>query len=720
MPYKPAIEGLDFFKNLSLTTGDARWLRLHGENSTQDADINLFNAGARLNQPDSGKDLTIWRHATWDGATPSDQYIKIGFDGGGSPYGHIKTDGVYRGINIEGLQVYSESGSFNDMWLAGNTYLNLMGSNAVNIHLGIRGIPGSKYFSFSQNGAHLVLGLQGGDYLDIGGRYVTFSASQGYVNLGEPGGYYPPVLNHYVRDWAGEGATWYVSYAYDGYTNHTYQVTRSNSGILAFDVQFPIKTTELVIDTTGTIHSTYAGGAYYYNLIQVADSSMNMYLRAGSFFFSLNNGSFGADTYMLTMNETNFNFAGATGAERGIRLRSTSNIIFDPVGGGGVGPAVVPENDASFDLGYYRDATHAVRWRKLYLTDRLTDGTNSITMGNPFLFSGDITLDKNSGDSPMINLVNQADKNAQVYLNTSHELLLLGPVTQPSWSGYTGLSIFANVGSVLLTVKHNQSAVGGALTIQPGYPPTMVTAGDLTLSGRRGSYNGMDYSHSGRVVIQTEPGTSAHGGDIVITAANGVGTNKNGGNINLTPGTATGSGTAGAVNIASDTYFNNKRLYNVSYGYINTIRSDYWQSAGAEVLMQNFGGLEILPGGLSGSDSALFFDQIGSGKSPNVKIYNYITAVSAVRYAKLAVDDADDYFHLSRQDTNILGFKIDMPISTSSIFNTSSDINGSSTSTFYFGDSATDGTWRIVRDGNNLSFQRRESGAYVEKGKFQP
>ncbi|GEM_PF-5312038 len=664
MPYKPTVEGLDFFKNFSLTTGDARWLRLHGENSSQDADINLFNAGTRLGQPEAGKDLVIWRHATWDGSTPSDQYIKIGIDGGGSPYPHIKTDSVYKGINIEGLQVYSESG-INDMWLAGATSLNLMGSSYVNIHFGTRGSPGSRYFSFGQNGYHLVLGLQGADNLDIGGRYVTFEASQGNVNLGTTDQYYPPSLNHYVRDWGGEGATWYVSYAYDGYTNHTYQVTRSNSGILAFDVQFPLKTTELIIDTTGTIHSTYAGGAYYYNLIQLADSSMNMYLRAGSFFFSLNNGSFGADTYMLTMNETNFNFAGTTGAERGIRFHSTSNIILDPAGGGGVGPAVVPENDASFDLGYYRDATHAVRWRKLYLTDRLTDGTNSILMGNPFVFSGDISLDKNSGDSPMISLINQADKTAQIYLNTSHELLLLGPVTQPSWSGYTGLSIFANIGSVLLTVKHNQAVTGGALTIQPGYPPTMTSAGDLTLSGRRGNYNGMDYSHSGRVVIQTEAGTTANGGDIVITAANGVGTNKNGGNINLTAGTATGSGTSGAVNIYSNVYFNNKTIYNVSYGYISTIRSDYWQSAGAEVLMQNFGGLEILPGGLTGSDSALFFDQIGSGKSPNIKIYNYITAASAVKYVKFAVDDGDDYFHLSGQDSNILGFKIDMTLSLS-------------------------------------------------------
>ncbi len=166
--------------------------------------------------------------------------------------------------------------------------------------------------------------------------------------------------------------------------------------------------------------------------------------------------------------------------------------------------------------------------------------------------------------------------------------------------------------------------------------------------------------------------------------------------------------------------FTSSNIGTTGYATLGTIRSDYWQSAGAEVLMQNFDGLEILPGGLTGSDSALFFDQISSGKSPNIKIYNYITAVTAVKYVKLAVDDTDDYFHLSRQDTNILGFKIDMPISTSSSFNTSSDVNAGSTSAIYFGDSATDGTWKIVRSGNNLSFQRRESGAYVEKGNFVP
>lgn len=44
------------------------------------------------------------------------------------------------------------------------------------------------------------------------------------------------------------------------------------------------------------------------------------------------------------------------------------------------------------------------------------------------------------------------------------------------------------------------------------------------------------------------------------------------------------------------------------------------------------------------------------------------------------------------------------------------DISIQSTQAFYFGDEGTDGTWKIVRNGDNLEFLRRESGNYVSKG----
>jgi hypothetical protein len=37
------------------------------------------------------------------------------------------------------------------------------------------------------------------------------------------------------------------------------------------------------------------------------------------------------------------------------------------------------------------------------------------------------------------------------------------------------------------------------------------------------------------------------------------------------------------------------------------------------------------------------------------------------------------------------------------------------TKALYFGGKTTDGSWRIIRDGNNLAVQRRESGSWVEK-----
>ena len=39
---------------------------------------------------------------------------------------------------------------------------------------------------------------------------------------------------------------------------------------------------------------------------------------------------------------------------------------------------------------------------------------------------------------------------------------------------------------------------------------------------------------------------------------------------------------------------------------------------------------------------------------------------------------------------------------------------------FNFGDASTNGSWRIVRDGNNLAIQRREAGSWVEKSLIEP
>lgn len=48
------------------------------------------------------------------------------------------------------------------------------------------------------------------------------------------------------------------------------------------------------------------------------------------------------------------------------------------------------------------------------------------------------------------------------------------------------------------------------------------------------------------------------------------------------------------------------------------------------------------------------------------------------------------------------------------------DIGIASTKYFYIGDSSVDGSWRIGISGSDLSFERRESGAWVQKSAATP
>lgn len=59
-----------------------------------------------------------------------------------------------------------------------------------------------------------------------------------------------------------------------------------------------------------------------------------------------------------------------------------------------------------------------------------------------------------------------------------------------------------------------------------------------------------------------------------------------------------------------------------------------------------------------------FFANSGSGENRSIFQSGYITADSTRKFINWKVDDTDDYFHLSREDTNILGFKVDMPLRT--------------------------------------------------------
>ena len=48
------------------------------------------------------------------------------------------------------------------------------------------------------------------------------------------------------------------------------------------------------------------------------------------------------------------------------------------------------------------------------------------------------------------------------------------------------------------------------------------------------------------------------------------------------------------------------------------------------------------------------------------------------------------------------------------------EVHLSSDGIIYLGDPDTDGTWRVIINGDDLEFQKREAGTYVMKGAFQP
>ena len=78
----------------------------------------------------------------------------------------------------------------------------------------------------------------------------------------------------------------------------------------------------------------------------------------------------------------------------------------------------------------------------------------------------------------------------------------------------------------------------------------------------------------------------------------------------------------------------------------------------------NTGGVYL---GYRGYTDVYMFNQIGAQVQANrfFRQHGYITAATEDKYIQWQVDDTDDYFHLSREDSNILGFKVDMPLDIS-------------------------------------------------------
>jgi len=87
----------------------------------------------------------------------------------------------------------------------------------------------------------------------------------------------------------------------------------------------------------------------------------------------------------------------------------------------------------------------------------------------------------------------------------------------------------------------------------------------------------------------------------------------------------------------------------------------------------------------------------------------------------VSVSAASSLWNQSGSDINYTAGEVGIgTATTSSQLDVAGDIETGSANAFYFGDPSTDGSWRIVRDGNDLSFERRETGTWTFKMKLNP
>lgn len=67
-----------------------------------------------------------------------------------------------------------------------------------------------------------------------------------------------------------------------------------------------------------------------------------------------------------------------------------------------------------------------------------------------------------------------------------------------------------------------------------------------------------------------------------------------------------------------------------------------------------------------------------------------------------------------------MGYRFNPFTGTLDIAGTSGSDPNPEVTAVYFGDPDTDDSWRIIRSGNNLAFERREAGVWVEKSAVTP
>jgi hypothetical protein len=107
----------------------------------------------------------------------------------------------------------------------------------------------------------------------------------------------------------------------------------------------------------------------------------------------------------------------------------------------------------------------------------------------------------------------------------------------------------------------------------------------------------------------------------------------------------------------------------------------------------------------------------------NVRFYEVLVAsLSSLLSKQFGIEstaDADLGYKMSGCKDVTRFLCKDKPVRVTT-FKATDAIEIASDKAFNFGDASTNGSWRIVRDGNNLAIQRREAGSWVEKSLIEP
>lgn len=103
------------------------------------------------------------------------------------------------------------------------------------------------------------------------------------------------------------------------------------------------------------------------------------------------------------------------------------------------------------------------------------------------------------------------------------------------------------------------------------------------------------------------------------------------------------------------------------------------------------------------------------GYNPNVRFY-----VDDVGIGEIGVDASGNFMYIGGYTNSPTGIYIDL--STGAILanhkvTVTGDVQIGDADAYYLGDSGTDGSWRFIRDGDDLVRARRESGVWVEKAR---